>query len=112
VRRDPRSTSSVLGWVAARDVLCRAKALTTAEGISRKFYIRTAANADPDEEVAVVPTTSPTSDDCARLNELCQNLTRFMRFYVLAEDPANQKLLLMASNLADALTPLNGWVDV
>ncbi len=111
VRHDTRPGSPVLGWVAANNVLCRARALRTPDGVSRKFYIRTAANAEPDSEVAVVPTASPTSDECAELNGLCQNLTRFLRFYIMAEDRENQKILLSASSLAEALTPLNGWVS-
>ncbi|MCB5200594.1 SH3 domain-containing protein [Loktanella sp. TSTF-M6] len=111
VRRDTRPDSPMLGWVAADDVSCRATPLMTEENISRKFYIRTAANAAEDAQVGVVPVTDPGGDDCAELNGICQSMTRFQRFFIFAEDPETNSVLLMSSNLSEALEPLNGWVS-
>lgn len=108
---DARYEGNALGWVHADTLLCRTTPLRTEEGISQKFFIRTAANVAEGEPTAIEPTAGPRTTTCARLNDSCQSLTRFSLFYIFAEDPQTNRVLLIGRQLSENDTPLIGWVS-
>lgn len=108
---DPRDDQSGIGWVEADTLLCRTFPLRTEEGISQKFLVRTAANFGLDESTVIQPRAGPATSTCARLNEQCQSLTRFSLYYVYAEDPVTNRILLIGDQVSESDTPLVGWVE-
>ncbi|TRD17747.1 hypothetical protein [Palleronia caenipelagi] len=112
-KQDRRTSQQAppLGWIHADALLCKTTPLQTAEGVSMKFYVRTVANFSQEEASVVVPTAGPNTEDCAELNNSCQQLTRFSLFYVFAEDSQSGRILLMGQQLSEIDTPLTGWVD-
>lgn len=110
-RVSPENRVPPIGWVDADGLLCRTTPLETAEDISQKFYVRTAANFADEDENIIQPTAGPRTEACALLNNTCQRLSRFSLFFIFAEDTETGRLLLMGEQLSQPTSVPIGWVD-
>ena len=102
------ASSSGLGWVADRDLLCREKPLRGKTGLERKLYIRTETQTREGTPQTIKAYPSPTGKACGKK---CRELSRFNGYFIFAMDETSGRHLLGDNYSLEEGTSLVGWVD-
>jgi hypothetical protein len=102
------ASSSGLGWVADRDLLCREKPLRGKSGLESKLYIRTETRPREEEPRTVKAYPSPRGKTCGNK---CRELLRSKGYFIFAIDDTVERYLLADNYSLEEGTSLVGWVD-
>jgi len=106
-------SSTPLGWVAERDLLCVDTPLTNEKNLPRKAFIKVPIDTDSKYRITAYP--SPNSSQCNESNETsaCRPLSRFEVYFIFAEEQESKRYLLAENYILSgpSLPPLIGWVN-